>query len=279
MRAAGSSVVTALAVLAVACKSGWTEPTVAPEVPVELIFSNDAGARRAGDPGDLAQPSATLDWQVVGVGSIPPKAQALHEEAQLAGSRGDYDKALKLLDQAHLLAPDWPYPLYDAAYTHMLKGDLAKAEALYEQVDKMSPRGFFTNKTSLDCLRRERTGKVPAGFCKGFEALEWVADPAQKRAALEAVVAKTPGYPPAWLKLEEVLDDDRARLDAIQKGLSGEPDAETKGMLLLNKAVVMNRQGDKAGALKLLGELVADSATTLGVEALAKSSIDMIRGK
>ena len=58
------------------------------------------------------------------------------------------------------LAPDWPYPVYDAAFTYLLQGDSLKAEERYAEVDRMAPRGFFTAKTSLDCLRRDRKSVV-----------------------------------------------------------------------------------------------------------------------
>src|SRR5947208_1350326 len=60
----------------------------------------------------------------------PPGARAL-------GSRGDYERAFELFDQAQALAPDWPYPSYDKAYSYLLQGDPARAEALYAEVDRM----------------------------------------------------------------------------------------------------------------------------------------------
>jgi hypothetical protein len=38
-----------------------------------------------------------------------------------------------------------------------------KKLATYEVVDKMAPRGSFTAKTAVDCLRRERAGTLVAG--------------------------------------------------------------------------------------------------------------------
>jgi Flp pilus assembly protein TadD len=104
---------------------------------------------------DMPGVHSKLNVQVVGGEPVPSEAKRLHEEARLAGGRGDYDRALELLNRAQQLAPTWPYPLYDAAFTHLLQGDSVKAEALYAEVDRMAPRGFFTCKTSLDCLRRE----------------------------------------------------------------------------------------------------------------------------
>jgi hypothetical protein len=41
----------------------------------------------------------------------------LHKQARQAGGAGDYKKAITLLERASSLAPAWPYPVYDAAFT------------------------------------------------------------------------------------------------------------------------------------------------------------------
>src|SRR6185369_14577519 len=106
--------------------------------------------------------------------------------------------AIELFEAAHALAPEWPYPLYDAAYAHLLKGDTKKAEALYTRVEALAPRGFFTAKMEYDCVVRENKGELPKEFCRAFVALEWLADAAKKRATLEGIVAKQPSFAPAW---------------------------------------------------------------------------------
>jgi hypothetical protein len=227
---------------------------------------------------DLPGGPSKLNVQMVGGEPVPPDAVRLHEEARVAGGRGDYDRALELLSRAHLLAPTWPYPLYDAAFTHLLQGDSVKAEALYAEVDRMAPRGFFTCKTSLDCLMRERRGEVPPGFCKAFALLESV-DKLTKRRALEGIVAKWPTFAPAWWQLVMILEDDDARFHAIEKGLDANPDPETKGMLLINKALTLARRGHKKSAIRMLHEVVDDPASTIGSVALAKVSLTQVGGQ
>ena len=45
--------------------------------------------------------------------------------------------------------PGWAYPVYDAAFAHLLMGDTARAEELYAEVNRMKPDGFYTCKSTL----------------------------------------------------------------------------------------------------------------------------------
>jgi tetratricopeptide (TPR) repeat protein len=243
-------------------------------MPERLVFQDAAG--RVLTTRDLEAFTGQVDWEIKGGHTVPTEAVRLHEEARAAGARGEYDRALVLLDAAHALAPGWPYPVYDAAFTYLLRGDTDTAERCYAQVDRLAPRGFFTCKTTLDSLRRERAGKLPAGFCKGFAALESLDDPPRKKAILDGVVARFPGFAPAWKELATLLDDAGDRLRAIERGLEAEPDPETRGMLLLNKALVLYQRGEHGAAVAVLGDLALDPASTLATEALAKATLAQI---
>jgi tetratricopeptide (TPR) repeat protein len=239
-----------------------------------LVFRDAAGRELTTD--DLEGVSGNVRWEVIGAGSVPVEASRLHAEAREAGGRGDYPHVLNLLAKAHRLAPDWPYPVYDTAFTYLLQGDSAKAEELYAEVDRMAPRGFFTAKTSLDCLRREREGALFPGFCKAFASLEWIDDKTKRKALLEGIVEEYPTFPPAWKQLSSLLEDDDARLQAITRGLEHDPDPETKGMLLINRALVLHRRGDRDGAIQILGELSLDPESTLATEMLAKATLAQV---
>jgi tetratricopeptide (TPR) repeat protein len=241
---------------------------------VRVVFKDAAG--RELTTADLQGISGTVRWEVIGAGAIPAEASRLHAEARNAGGRGDYRRALNLLEQAHRLAPDWPYPVYDAAFTYLLQDNVTKAEEYYAKVDRMAPRGFFTAKTFLDCLRRERAGTLFPGFCKAFSTLEWMDDRVKKIALLEGIVEKFPAFPAAWAELGKLLEDDEARLRAITRGLEHDPDPETKGMLLINRALVLDRRNDRDGAVKILGELALDPHSTLSTEMLAKATLAQI---
>jgi len=235
-----------------------------------LVFRDAAG--RELTASDLTGYTGPVRWEVIGAARVPARATRLHAEARQAGGRADYARALDLLDEARDLAPDWPYPVYDAAFTYLLLGERAMAQELYERVDQMAPRGFFTCKTSLDTLRRERAGELFTGFARAYATTEWMAA-AERKTVLTGIVARFPGFAPAWKDLATLLEDDPSKLRAIEQGLRGRPDPETLGMLLLNQAIIIARRGDRDTAIAILGELALSPDSTLASEHLAKAAL------
>jgi hypothetical protein len=73
--------------------------------------------------------------------------------------------------------------------------------------------------------------------------------------------------------LSVLLDDDEASLSAIEQGLGGRPDPETLGILLINKAGILARRGDRDTAVTILGALALDPGSTLATEHLAKAAL------
>jgi hypothetical protein len=203
---------------------------------------------------------------------ISDEAQRLHEQGRAAGSGGDPVRALELFHRAHQLAPGWPYPPYDMAFTYLLHDYLAEAELWYAKVDELAPRGFFTAKTSLDTIRRERRGELFDGFSKAFAMLEWEPE-ATRREALREITARFPGFAPAWKERALLADDDGERLAALERGLAATPDDETYGMLVLNKALVLDRRGARGEAVELVRALLADPRCTAAAAAMASSTL------
>jgi tetratricopeptide (TPR) repeat protein len=241
---------------------------------VERVVFTDAAGRQL-TTGDLEGFTGRVRWEMAGGDPVPAQAAALLEQARAAGGQGDYALALTLLDQARAAAPGWPYPVYDAAYIHLLHGDAATAEQLYALVDTMAPRGFYSCKTSLDCLRRERAGGLFAGFCQAYAALEWL-DPAWKKTILERIVARYPSFALAWSDLADLATSDDARLDAIEQGLRGDPDRDTRARLLISKASLLSRRGDRDTAIAILGDLALSPESGLLAEHLAKASLALL---
>jgi tetratricopeptide (TPR) repeat protein len=202
---------------------------------------------------------------------IPPEAHRLHAEGRSAGSRGDYDNALTLLGRAAALAPERPYPPYDAAFTHLMRGDTRAAQNLYERVALLSPGGFFTCRTTLDMLRREHAGQLSRGFSRAFVQLEWMEDREQKKRILRGITQQFPGFPPAWEKLSLLLDDPQDRLIALDNGLAGDPDPDTKTTLLLNKAGLFASMGNLVAAATLYSMIADDPDVTPTGAAFARA--------
>jgi len=229
--------------------------------------------------GKLLDVTGTVRYEIIGKGTVPGEAEALHQQAREAGGRGEYEKAIKLLERASELAPEWPYPVYDRAFTHMLMNDFDGARTYYQRTLELSPRGFFAAITALDTLLREQNGELPVGTYLGYVSLEWMQDTAKREHAVREMVKKIPQFAPAWKEFASLCDDEGERLAAIESGLAANPDAGTKGMLKINKALVLNLKGKHDDAVRLLGELALDPNSTLGTEHSAKAALSILLTK
>jgi tetratricopeptide (TPR) repeat protein len=243
----------------------------------EVIFKDKAGRTLTAE--GLKNASGKVDWEIRSGPPVSEEARRLHQLGRIAGQKGDSKAALVHFDNAAKAAPDWPYPLYDAAYTYLLMRDSGKAYELYKRVDSMAPRGFFTAKTAVHSLRREANGELPAGTYLYFLSTEWTDDSRQKLQIADQILGKAPRFAPAW-KLKATLEtEDGKRLSYLDNGLDAGPDLETRGFLLINKALLLHKQGEKAEAVKLLGELALDPASPLDIEAIAKKTLFMIAAR
>lgn len=201
---------------------------------------------------------------------IHPTAQQLHNEARALGQSGQYDGAIQKLEAAIALEPNWAYPVYDLAFTWFLKGDSFRALEYYRRTVELEPKGFFTSKTALYTLEGEASGKFPAGLYMAYLQIEWTNDAAKKFEIASALTANIPEFAPAWKELALLLEDTRQRMAAINTGLSKDPDADTKGILLLNKALLLQHEGSHEAATHILHEMIASPETTTANIQLAK---------
>jgi hypothetical protein len=174
---------------------------------------------------------------------------------------------------------EWAAVGSESAPTEARQGDAATAEKLYAEVDRLAPRGFLACQTTLYGLRRERAGELPAGFCRTFATLEWLDDLPRKKAILQGIVEKYPGFPPAWKELASLLEDADARWESISEGLDGRPDDETRGMLLIYKSLILLQRGGRRDAVRLLGVLALNPVSTLATDAAAKATLARVLGQ
>ena len=228
---------------------------------------------------ELAGETGRIRYEIVGNVNVPAEAESLHKQARQAGGSGDYKEAISLLERAAKLAPDWPYPAYDMAFTYLLMKDYENAQRYYRKTIELAPRGFFTAITALDALGREEKGDLPAGTYLTYLSLEWMDDPAKKAEAVRQLVKRVPSFAPAWKALAFLTEDVAERVTAIENGLSANPDVETKGILQINKAMVLDGDGDHDGAVRLLGELANDPSSTYETEHMAKVTLELLAKK
>ncbi len=186
------------------------------------------------------------------------KAVQLHQQGRASGEAGNFQEALALFQQARELAPQWPFPLYDTAYTYLLMGDAAKALAVFEQVDKLEPQGFAETKRLVECLRREKAGRIPKGTYRKFLDVMRSRSPEELERKLRALTKAAPGFYPAWRELIPFGKDLDEQDKLLARALSLEPDAQSKGELLVYKATLLRRRGKELEARALLQSLVDD---------------------
>ena len=264
----------AVFVLSAGCVQGDADKGSETEM---IVFRSDDGRVLTLD--DLQEADGTIQYEILGSYDVPEEALELHRRAREAGSNGDFDGSLTLLNKASELAPEWPYPIYDRAFTRLLMQDFDSARADYQHVVDLASRGFFTAITALNTLNREERGELPVGTYLSYVSLEWIDDPLERGKAIQNMIDSVPNFAPAWKELANIAERDNDQLAAIERGLAASPDAQTEGVLLVNKALALNRSGNHESAVRILGELALDPDSPSDVERIAKLSLAQILGQ
>ncbi len=145
----------------------------------------------------------------------------------------------------------------------------------YRLTDKIAPKGFYTSKIALHTLERESKGELQKGLYKSYLSLEWTNNPAEKNEMIKLLTEKVPSFTPAWKEYSNLLEG-QERLNAIEKGLEQNPDIETKGMLIINKALALNQNGNFKKASELLTNVIFDPSSTFGNIEMAKFVLNNI---
>ena len=210
-------------------------------------------------------------------GPINEQANLLHLEAREAGQAGNYQLAIEKLLEVMTIEPLWAYPVYDLAFTYLLVGDFDNALKYYRETDVLEPDGFFTTKTAIYTLEGEKEGLFPVGLYTFYMQIEWTDEPEKKYHIAKQIVDNVPAFAPAWKEIAYLQTDPEERLYSIEQGLAGNPDRETKGILLLNKAMIISEKGDKETAKKLLSEIIESQETTISNSAIAKVALKSIK--
>jgi tetratricopeptide (TPR) repeat protein len=227
--------------------------------------------KKTSDVKDLKD--GALTYQISGGGqTVPEKAMELHRQARAKGESGDYGAAIKLLRQASEIAPTWAYPYYDMAFTYLLQGDMTNALLNYRETDRLEPRGFFTAKTALWTLERENNGTFPEGTYLAYVSLEWT-EGDKKREMIEQMTTNLPAFAPGWKERAWMASDTDKKLAFVDKALTLDPDPETYGICILNKAAYLKSAGKTTEAREIIEGLATNDSSTISTKALAKETL------
>ena len=243
---------------------------------ISVVFTDAEGRTLTAE--ELPQARGKIRWEVRFDEPLNPDAERLHQEGRAAGAKGDLDRAIALLTQASELNPDWPYPIYDRAFSHLLKKEFELARVDYRKVLELSPRGFFKAAETLDILEREAAGEFPEGLSIGIATLPDMPEDMQRSIA-EQVVEMFPSCPAGWQTHANYVKDPAARLEAIERGLAARPDPDTRGCLSVNKALVLAQLGNVDEAIDILKPLTASIGDSISAYSAAHVALAMIRGR
>jgi tetratricopeptide (TPR) repeat protein len=241
-----------------------------------IVFSDSLGHKIS--KSELTNSNGTFNYAIYGMEEVPESAKQLHNKARELGQKGNFEKSIELLLEANRIAPKWPYPLYDLAYTYLLQNDFENALKYYRLTDSLAPNGFFTSKTALYTLEREKKGVFKIGLYKMYISLEWIDSPTEKLEMTKKLVSSFPSFAPGWKDYASLLEGDE-RESAIQKGLELDSDMETKGTLQINHALILDKKGQTDKAKDILTTIIFDSQSTYGNIEMAKYVLNSITSK
>jgi tetratricopeptide (TPR) repeat protein len=200
-------------------------------------------------------------------------AQQLHQQGRKAGEAGNYQEAIEIFKQAHQADPQWPYPLYDIAYTYLLQEEYEKAYEYYKKTEVLSRDGFFTTKTALWTLDREQAGDFASGLYRAYLQSEWLPDN-QRLSVLQQMIERYPDFAPAYKGLLALYRSPETRWDLIEKALDlDDMDDETYGILIVNKALILQFGQQPEDCQRLINAYLASPRATAAGRALANSII------
>ena len=217
---------------------------------------------------------------------IPSTARSLHNQGRSKGGKGDYKGAIKTLKAAIKQAPQWEYPYYDLAYTYLLQQDYKNALKYYKTTDKLFNKGFFTTKTAVWSLTHElETKKLKKGLYSDYLMIEYFVDESLQKESYKKFAELYPEYAPAWAKTAALENDDmEAKQNAIDNGLKLIDteigvDAETKGMLFLQQAIIYSNNNEKEKAKRTLADLIMADDVTFHNQNMGKFFLQTLTSK
>jgi tetratricopeptide (TPR) repeat protein len=200
-------------------------------------------------------------------------AEELHHRGREAGERGDFQEAIRLFELAHAADSEWPYPIYDLAFSYLLLKDFEKALAYYKRCNEMAPNGYYASKTAIWTMEKEAMGLYPKGMYLNYSQLEWK-DETERKLVLYNMINDFPDFAPAYKSLQSLIQDPEDRMKLIEKGLELDADDETYSMLLISKALLMSFTEKMPEAIQMLSDYLNSERKTLMGSKIASSIIE-----
>lgn len=139
-----------------------------------LIFKDKKG--NIISEAEFVKGDDNYDFEFCGSFEHNPEADKLHQMGRMNGQTGNFDEAIKCFKQAHEIQPEWPYPIYDMAFSYCYKGEFDTALKLFKQVDRLVPKGYFDSKEAIYSLEGEKTGIFPTGIFMYYMQLKLYPD-------------------------------------------------------------------------------------------------------
>ncbi|MEL6562723.1 MAG: hypothetical protein AAFQ94_31430 [Bacteroidota bacterium] len=236
-----------------------------------LAFTDSVGNRITKE--ELSKSNGSFNYTIIGAGNISQEAIVAHEEGRRYASAGDYDRAFAKFSEAIQHSPEWPYPVYDLAYSYLLQDDYVNALKYYKLTDSLAPKGFFTSKVALYTLTGEKMGKFKPGLYKMYVSLESLLSDTEREEMTKVLVSTFPDFAPGWKEYANFLAGEQ-RLAAIETGLKLDCDVQTSGTLLINKALFLANEEKKSEAKEILTDVIFNPESTLGNIELAKFALN-----
>jgi hypothetical protein len=140
-------------------------------------------------------------------------------------------------------------------------------------VDTLMPQGFSDTKRVVECLRREKAGRVPKGTFRKFIDVMRLRDPVEFERQMGELAKAAPQFYPASQELIAYGKDLDERRRRLEKTLALKPDVGTRGQLLIYKGNLLREGGKLEEASKLFQSLIDDPQSLPNTVAEAKEAL------
>ncbi len=254
---------------------------------INIQFADDKGNKIS--KSELAKSTEIFDYDKVYYDrdNVPDTARSFYKQGKKYQEEADNKKAMEEFRKAHKEVPDWIYPIYNLAVLYLLEDDFENSLKYYQLSDQIAPKGFYDTKIALHSLQREKTGDLKKGVYKNYLLLELsgvlTIESSINQSTYELTIGEllknAQNFAPLWKDYALFLESTEEKLDAIEKGLAQNPDVKTKGILLINKAIFSNENGNYQRATEILVGVIFDPNSTISNVEMAKYILNLMTEK